>query len=203
VTIGGTAQPIPPAQKLLRLLGRIERRHATLLVGIDGRGAAGKSTLARRLERASDEIAVVEFDDFYLPLREREARVADPDREVGGNFDWRRLRDQVLAPLSKDAPASYQRYDWPTDELAEWHTLPVGGTVVVEGNYCTRRELFDFYDYTVWIEAPHELRLERGLRRGGQDTRERWLTEWMPEEERYLEAEHPANRVDLVLDGAG
>jgi len=193
--------PIPPAQELVAVLGRIRRRHATLLVGIDGRGASGKSTLARRLERASADIAVVEFDDFYLPRREREARLARFDGEIGGDFDWRRLRRQVLTPLSRDAPASYQRYDWPTDELAEWHTIAVGGTVVVEGNYCTRRELFDYYDYTIWIEAPYELRLERGLRRGGEDTRERWLTEWMPEEDRYLEAEDPASRVDLVLDG--
>lgn len=195
------AQPIPPVDELLALLAGIPRRHETLLVGIDGRGASGKSTLARRLERASTDIAVVEFDDFYLPLRDWEARAGSADGEIGGNFDWRRLRDQVLIPLSQDAPASYQRYDWPTDELSEWHTVPVGGTVVVEGNYCTRRELFGFYDYTVWIDAPRELRLERGLRRGGQDTRERWLTEWMPEEDRYLQAEHPANRADLVLDG--
>jgi uridine kinase len=178
----------------------VERRHKTLLVGIDGRGGAGKSTLARTLERASGEITVVEFDDFYLPLGERETRAG---REIGGNFDWRRLRDQVLTPLSRDEPAAYQRYDWRADELAEWHTVPVGGTVVIEGNYCTRRELFDLYDYTVWIDAPHEQRLARGLRRGGQDTEERWLTEWMPEEERYLEAEQPAERVDLVLDGSG
>lgn len=201
--MGGMAQPIPPAQDMLALLGSVQRQHSTLLVGIDGRGASGKSTLARSLERASDDIAVVEFDDFYLPLRAREARVAGGDTEIGGNFDWRRLRHQVLTPLTLDVPASYQRYDWSTDELAEWHNLAVGGTVVVEGNYCTRQELFDFYDYTVWVEAPHELRLERGLRRGGEDTRERWLTEWMPEEERYLRAESPASRVDLVLDGTG
>jgi uridine kinase len=161
------------------------------------------STLARGLERASTDIAVVEFDDFYLPSQDRDARAAIADREIGGDFDWRRLRDQVLMPLSQDAPASYQRYDWPTDELAEWHTVSVGGTVVLEGNYCTRRELFDFYDYTIWIDAPRELRLARGLLRGGQDTRERWLTEWMPEEDRYVEVEQPASRVDLALDGTG
>lgn len=81
--------------------------------------------------------------------------------------------------------------------------MPVGGIVIIEGNYSTRQELFDFYDFTFWIDAPHELRLERGLSRGGEDTRERWLTEWMPEEERYLVAEDPVRRVHLVLDGAG
>jgi uridine kinase len=196
------AAPIPPAAELLALLGSIRRRHATLLVGIDGRGASGKSTLARALECAAGDLTVVEFDDFYLPSADRQARAARGDTEIGGDFDWRRLRDQVLLPLTRDRPAEYQRYDWPGDRLAEWLTVPVGGTVVVEGNFCTRRELFGLYDYTLWVEAPHELRLERGVRRGGPDTRERWLTEWMPEEERYLEAEQPAGRVDLVLDGA-
>ena len=51
--------------------------------------------------------------------------------------------------------------------------------------------------------CPDELRLQRGLMRGGQDTQERWLTEWMPEEERYLAAEDPVTRVHLVLDGTG
>jgi uridine kinase len=141
-------------------------------------------------------VTVVEFDDFYRPSAERTASA-----EIGGSFDWRRLRDQVLAPLSEDEPGRYQRYDWPSDALAEWHSVPVGGIVVVEGNYTTRRELFPVYDFTMWVDAPRELRLERGVRRGGPDTRERWLTEWMPEEDRYVAAERPAERVDLVLDG--
>ncbi len=188
---------------MLMLLQGTERRRRTLLVAIDGRGGSGKSTFARRLERASEEMTVVEFDDFYLPLAERRARTEAGDTEIGGNFDWRRLRDQVLTPLSHDAPASYQRYDWPSDERAEWHSVPVGGIVLIEGNYSTRQELFAVYDYTIWIDAPHDVRLERGIRRGGADTRARWLTEWMPEEDRYIAAEDPAKRVDLLLDGTG
>ena len=103
-------------------------------------------------------------------------------------------------PLSRDEASSYQRYDWPSDELAEWHMVPIGGIVLIEGNYCTRHDLSSFYDYSLWIDAPHQLRLERGLRRGGDHTRERWLKEWMPEEDRYIAAEDPATRVDLVLD---
>ena len=188
---------------MLTLLQGTERRRRTLLVAIDGRGGSGKSTFARRLERASEEVTVVEFDDFYLPLTERRAMTGAGNAEIGGNFDWRRLRDQVLTPLSHDEPANYQRYDWPSDQLAEWHSVPVGGIVLIEGNYSTRQDLFAVYDYTIWIDAPHDVRLERGIRRGGEDTRERWLTEWMPEEDRYIAAENPAKRVDLLLDGTG
>lgn len=200
---GGMAEPIPPASEMLALLRGLQRRRVTLLVAIDGRGGSGKSTFARGLERASDDVTVVEFDDFYLPLAERQARITRGHTEFGGNFDWRRLRKEVLIPLSRDESSSYRRYDWPSDELAEWHLVPLGGIVLIEGNYSTRQELFGFYDYTVWIEAPHDIRLERGVRRGGENTRERWLTEWMPEEERYIAAEDPGKRVDLLLDGAG
>jgi len=147
--------PIPPADTLLALLRQVPPRQRTLLVGIDGRGGSGKSTLARQLERSAPDVTVVEFDDFYLPLRERKARVARGNTEIGGDFDWRRLQEQVLAPLSLDNAAAYQRYDWPSDELAEWQSVPVGGIVIIEGNYSTRQELFNFYDFTLWIDAPH------------------------------------------------
>lgn len=195
------ARPIPAPDAFVADLRRLPRRQRTLLVGIDGRGGSGKSTFARRLAAVSTDVTVVEFDDFYRPGRERAVRAAAGDSELGGNFDWRRLRDQVLQPLSVDEQGRYQRYDWPGDALAEWHTVPVGGIAIVDGNYSTRSELFDLYDYTVWVEAPHDVRLERGVRRGGEDTRARWLTEWMPEEERYVRAEDPVARVHLVLDG--
>src|SRR5689334_15473078 len=121
------AKDIPDPDDFLAFLRTLDRRQRTLLIGIDGRGGSGKSTFARRLERAGDDVAVVEIDDFYRTEHERLARAANGDTEIGGNFDWRRLRDQVLLPLSRDEPGFYQRYDWATDALAEWHTIGIGG----------------------------------------------------------------------------
>lgn len=188
-----------PGELADRLL-RLPRRRLTLLAGIDGRGAAGKSTLARAVAALLPATAVVEFDDFYLPSAERELRRREGDDEVGGDFDWRRLRDQVLAPLDRDEPSRYQRYDWDSDRLAEWHTIAPGGIVLVEGNYTTRAELRAFYDLTVWVEAPHELRLQRGVERDGPGSREQWLELWMPEEERYIAAQDPRRWVDVVVE---
>ena len=124
---------MPTTQPLVALrdrLLRLPRRRKTLLLGIDGCGGAGKSTLARALATVVPAATVVEFDDFYRPSGERQAR---RDREVGGDFDWRRVREQILVPLADDRPARYQRYDWGDDRLAEWHEVQPGGVVIVEG----------------------------------------------------------------------
>jgi uridine kinase len=183
--------------ELARELDRRRHPEGVLLVGIDGRGGAGKSTVARALAAALDDAAVVEFDDFYRPSA---TRLPPGDPDIGGNFEWRRLRDQVLAPLARGEEARYQRYDWGSDSMAEWHAVPARGIVVIDGNYSTREELRSFYGFRIWVEAPRELRLARGLARGGLDTRDRWLGEWMPEEERYLETQEPQRFADLVID---
>lgn len=174
-----------------------------LLIGIDGRGGSGKSTLARRIAALAPDTTIVEFDDFYRPSPQRRRRREIGDIEIGGDFDWRRVRDQMLEPLAAHGSARYQRYDWDRDELAEWHEIAPAGIVILEGNYSTRPELRDFYDLTIWVEAPHDLRLHRGLERDGQEARARWLNEWMPEEDRYLAAAHPDEHVDFVIDGSG
>lgn len=178
-------------------------RSETLLVGIDGRGGSGKSTLARELAARLTDATVVEFDDFHRPSRERAGRAAEGDTEVGGDFDWRRLRDELLEPLVADAPGRYRRYDWGRDELAEWHDVPAGGVVIVEGNYVIRPELRGYYDLRIWVEAPYELRLRRGLARDGEEARARWVEEWMPEEDRYVAGARPADYADVLVDGSG
>ncbi len=192
-----TDQVLALRERLLEL----PRRRRTLLVAIDGRGGAGKSTLARALGGLEGATTIVAIDDFYRRSLDREDRQGRGDTEIGGAFDWRRLREQVLQPLAQDNPARYRHYDWDEDRLAEWRAVEPGGVVIVEGSYSTRSELRGFYDFTIWVDAPHEVRLQRGIERDGEAARSRWLDEWMPEEERYIAAERSAESCDLVIDG--
>jgi hypothetical protein len=82
-----------------------------LFIGIDGRGGAGKSTLARRIADSVPRSVIVAIDDFTRP-------------EQPG-WDRDRLDRQVLAPLRAGQPGRYQRWDWDRDEGAEWHDVPV------------------------------------------------------------------------------
>ena len=106
---------IRPLTELAAAIVERRRNDDVLLVGIDGRGGSGKSTLARSLARLVESSLVIEFDDFYRPAA---TRLGSGDPDIGGNFEWRRLRDQVLIPLSQNNEARYQRYDWHTDSMA-------------------------------------------------------------------------------------
>ncbi len=178
--------------------------HPTVLVGIDGQGGAGKTVLAEVLAEAFQTsgltVSVVHFDDFFLPSAERPQGTPET-KPVGGDFDWRRLRDEVLLPLRENHPARYARYDWLLDALAETHEIAPDGIVIVEGVYCTRRELTDFYDIRVWVECLADVRLARGIRRDDEAVRSRWELDWMPCEDRYVREHKPDKAAHFVVRG--
>jgi len=160
----------------------------TKIVAIDGYGGSGKSELADRLACKLGETTVVRTDDFARP------------NVVG--WEWDRLRAQVLEPLTSDSPGRYPRYDWDSDRPAEWHEIPVGGTLIVEGVSSMRDELGRYWDYAIWLDCPHELRLQRGIERDGEAMRSKWTDVWIPEEDAYFNAQRPDKKADLVIDSS-
>jgi uridine kinase len=117
-------------------------------------------------------------------------------------WDWQRFARDVLGPLLRDGSAQFQRYDWDADHLAEWHTIPPGGTVMVEGISSSRRELGEVWDLVAWVDCPRDLRLRRGIERDGEAMRWKWETVWMPEEQQYVRTQDPIARADVVVDGS-
>ena len=175
------------------------------VVGIDGPGGSGKSAFAEKLSQqfAALRVAVasVHNDDFYFESGIR-SRLPVHLKPVGGDFDWIRLRDQVLVPLRSGKTAHYTRYDWASDRLAENHEVQPQGIILVEGVYSTRAELRELYDFRIWVECPRELRLSRGLARDGEAGRSRWVDDWMPAEDRYVDEHRPQAFADAIISGA-
>ncbi|CAN5608030.1 AAA family ATPase [soil metagenome] len=176
-----------------------------VMIAIDGCGGSGKTYFAKRLAEqlhGISSVITVHMDDFFKPsilrLPQREC-----DALIGSDFDWQRLRREVLLPLSRGENASYQRYDWDRDCLAQWHTVPAYGLTIVEGIYTTRQELAAFFDITCWVYCCREQRLERGIERDGEAKREIWEKYWMPAEDRYVELEEPHKRAKILVDGSG
>src|SRR5215467_12659813 len=182
-------------QNLLARLHALPRRRLTLLVGVDGRAAAGKTTFTRALAALDPGLDVIEMRDFALPAAARLGEGVEPAGRVAAGVDWRRLRGNVLLPLSRDQVARYQRYDAATDVMAEWRIVPVGGIVIVEGFYSCVKALSTFYDFRIWVECPLEVRRRRLVCENGSGS----LLErnWPQAEEAYIETQDPAASAHL------
>jgi len=177
-----------------------------LLLGVDGCGGSGKSTFAKRLAdalaQAGASAQVIHMDDFCKPSVQRLPQ-CESLALIGSDFDWQRLRRDVLKPLSENNAGYYQRYDWASDQLAEWCEVSNQGITLVEGIYSTRYELDTFYDLTFWLYCSRSERLERGIARDGEAKKELWEKFWMPAEDRYVELDEPHRRAKLLVDGSG
>jgi uridine kinase len=139
--------------RLLEHLRALSNKREFVLVGIDGLGGAGKSTVAKCIRENIQNTTIIDMDDFYVPQLKR--------------ADWHRVHKQVIKPLRNGSSAYYQRFDWDIEELAEWHTVEPKGVIVLEGVYSLHEKLRDAYNYKIWVEAPYELRLQRGIARDG------------------------------------
>lgn len=175
------------ARPVLDRLAGLEQRRPFLLVGIGGRGCAGKTTLACAVAEATGA-QVVATDEFW----------------DGTGFDLRRVRREVLDVLLAGETARYRSWDWSGRRLrpAE-RTLVPRGLVVLEGVCALHRLFRDDEDLRVWIEAPYAVRLDRGVARDGEEARATWVEKWMPAEDRYVETDDPIAVAHLIVDGSG
>jgi uridine kinase len=178
-----------------------ERRAKRLLVvGIDGLGGAGKSTLANGIHDAfAGCVSIIRCDDFYRPLGSEELSRTTPEEAYEKYFDWRRLRDDALMPLREGKRARYQRHEWSTDRLDEWIEVEPRDIVIVEGVFSTRPELRPLIEVAIFIETPREERIRRMAARPQPDTS--WMQRWMAAEDWYLAHIAPRPHADLVLEG--
>jgi uridine kinase len=161
------------------------------LVGVDGPGGAGKSTVARLLA-ARVGAPRLEIDDF----------LSWPEFVDGW---WPRFEREALLPLLNGHDARYQVRDWEGDEFGtgvkDWRTTPWAPLIVVEGIGCTRRVVAGRLAYRIWVDAPEDLRLQRGVRRDGESHRHLW-TDWQVREREFFAADGTRERADLIVDGA-
>jgi uridine kinase len=183
------------------LLDQLEQHPATLgsgrLVSIDGPAGSGKSTLARTLADAYDE------RQRHRGNPDQRARVLHMDDLFEGWSGLATVADQldtVLRPLATGRAGHYRRYDWFEDVWAETVLVPPGPLLVVEGVGSGAARFGDLRTLLVWIEAPYDERMRRGLDRDGDVFAAHW-EQWARDEEAVFTREQTRERADLIVDG--
>ena len=181
---GVTGQSLVTLAEQLRAVPA--RLGSTRLVVIDGPAGSGKTTLAELLA-AELAAAVVHMDDLY------DGWDQDLDQM------WPRLWSEVLQPITRGEPARYHCYDWAAGEFNAWVEVPPPTILIVEGVGSAGGPVDDL-GTIIWVEAPEDVRLERGIARDGAAYREHWLA-WMAAEQEHFRLAGTRDRAAIIVDG--
>lgn len=176
------------------MLIRNEKRS---IIAIDGRAAAGKSTLAQLLQDRY-QAAVIHMDDFYLPM---EMRTSERYQQAGGNVHYERFNKEVAESLRQGGSFRYQRFNCAKMALDAWVEVPNVPLIVVEGAYALHPQIELDYAMKIFMDVVPTVQQERIRKRNGEERLEQFLTKWIPYEERYFEEYKIKEQCDLLIRG--
>jgi energy-coupling factor transporter ATP-binding protein EcfA2 len=180
------------APALTRLAEALLRREPSCgpsrLVAVDGHAGSGKSTFAGLLSEALGGAPVLPLDSL--------ATHDEP-------FEWTgRLRQQVLEPLHRGAPAHYLPYDWQARRFGSARTLPPAPVVLIEGVGAGRAALRPRLACLLWMELPRAQAWQRGRRRDGPALAAFW-DGWTMAEQRHFAADPSRPFADHLVRQSG
>lgn len=167
----------------------------TGVIALEGRSAAGKSTLAGELAALLGG-AVVRMDDFFLPPALR-----TPQRlgTAGGNVHAERFAEEVLPHLRQGKPFGYRRFDCHVMDYAGVVEIPAVPVIIVEGAYSCHPLFGGYADLTVFCDIDPQEQERRIRARNGEVGWQIFRERWIPLEESYLKEYRIKENADLVV----
>ena len=159
------------------------------VIAVDGRGGAGKTTLAERLRTVVPNSAVVHTDDIAWHH---------------AYFDWGALlRDHVLRPLHRGEAVDFRPDAWIARDRPGSITVPAGLEFVwIEGTGIIREELAPWLDASVYLQG--DLREQERLlsaRDGDSAEQQEHVADWLREELPFMLRERPWARATVIVAG--
>jgi hypothetical protein len=159
------------------------------VIAIDGRGGAGKTTLAERLRRTVPDSVVVHTDD------------------VAWNhayFDWGAvLAENILQPVHRGQAVDFRPAAWSDHDRPGSIIVASGVDIVwVEGTGILREELAPWLDAGMWLQGDLDEQERLLVARDGDSAEQRdHVANWLREELPFLRREQPWARATMIVAG--
>jgi uridine kinase len=186
-----------------------------LRVAIDGIDAAGKTTfadaLAPAIEHLGRRVIRASIDAFHQPraLRYRQGKDS-PAGYYADSFDYQAVHSCLLRPLGPGGTRRYQTkaYDVTADApvVAAWKKAPKDAILLLDGIFLQRPELEAAWDYVIFLSVPFDIAWRRGVERDQSPNQTaaavttRYLRRYLPGQRLYLQAMHPQDRAQALID---
>ncbi len=192
---------------------KVTQQHCRI-IGIDGLGGAGKTTISAQLSSALEDlripVTILHIDDFIHP---RCVRYRDdlPEWKCYYDLQWNYTPLlELIAAFRRDGTYSGEVSLYNKDEDsydAQEICIPPNGILLVEGVFLQRPELSGVFDAVIWLDVPESERLCRVLRRDGyigdaDAIRKKYENRYFPAERFYVEICKPEECADFVVDFA-
>ncbi len=184
----------------------------TLIIGIDGLGGAGKTTIVNSLKlelsNKSYNSLILHIDDFIHP---KSIRYIESKEEwyCYYNIQWRYdyLIKEIFMPIKEgiEIDKEIEIYNMDNDAYTlEQITIPQGSILLLEGIFLQRKEIRKYFDYIIYLDTPKEVRLNRVIDRdkyigNSEDIKSKYERRYFPAEDKYVEEYCPMGNADLVL----
>lgn len=184
-----------PALRAIRRA--LEETQGPVLVAIDGRCAAGKTTFGEKAATLFDECNLFHMDDFFLPPEKRTPeRLAAP----GGNVDYERCAQELLEPLSRGEAVALRSFDCSKGVMTDPEGIPFRRLNLIEGSYAMHPALAGYSQVHIFFTCSPEVQLERLERRESAESLVKFKERWIPMEEAYFAGLSIENQCDVVID---
>lgn len=179
---------------LLKKISELASLRNQVIVAIDGRCAAGKTTTANELCAALD-CNVFHMDDFFLtPSKRTEKRLSEP----GGNVEYERFLNEVLLPFREGRKVIYRPFCCRTKAFGQEVAVSPKVVNIVEGSYSLHPWLWEHYDLRVFLDIPPDEQIAR-IKKRSPEKLDDFINKWIPLEEKYFDFYKIKDRCDMVL----
>jgi uridine kinase len=165
------------------------------LIAVEGLPGSGKSYFATKLSIKLN-CDVVCIDNFYLP---KEKRNNHSFKKGGNNIDFNRFTKEVIIPFFNNEIINYSIYNCKIDSFTTKVKVKTNNTLIIEGNYILRKELFKYFTYSYFIKTDMNTIKNNIINRSNQEFYQIFKNKWIPLADEYIKENDLINKVDKII----